>query len=146
MLGHIDQTTAHVWARASEAGTCALVLEPDGAVARRFEATAEASSDFCLHWRIDGLTTDTAYRYRIEQHGEPAFDGQTFTFRTAPPADAARKTVIAFGSCVSATDFAELWQRVEDSGAEAMVLLGDTPYIDSTDLQVNRLKHRELLS
>ena len=33
-----------------------------------------------------------------------------------------------------------------DRGAQGLVLLGDTPYIDSTVLQVAREKHREFLS
>jgi alkaline phosphatase D len=41
--------------------------------------------------------------------------------------------------------FAELWEQVAKHGAEGMVLLGDTPYIDSTQIIHQRIKHRTFL-
>ncbi len=52
---------------------------------------------------------------------------------------------LAFGSCADNKPV-PLWTQIEEKGAQGLVLLGDTPYIDSTDLATARRKHREFLS
>ncbi|MCC6682571.1 MAG: alkaline phosphatase D family protein [Phycisphaeraceae bacterium] len=149
MLGHIDHEQAIVWVRPAEHGRYTLVVrqsDQQEAHARRIHENAEAAGDGCIHWRLNELTPDTEYQYRIERDGQAQLDGRTFTFRTAPHPDAPSRVTIAVGSCLSSTDFPEIWPRIESEGVQGMLLLGDTPYIDSTDTLHNRLKHRELLA
>lgn len=59
---------------------------------------------------------------------------------TAPPATA----TLAFGSCASDAKFPvqPIWELMRQARPDAVVLLGDTPYIDSTDLDVQRARYR----
>lgn len=53
-------------------------------------------------------------------------------------------THLVFGSCARedrAT--ARSWRAIRSVGPDALVLLGDTPYIDSTDLETQRRRYRE---
>lgn len=61
----------------------------------------------------------------------------------AEPAPA-RPTVLAVGSCASDLKFAvqPIWEVIAAARPDAVVLLGDTPYIDSTDLDVQRARYR----
>ena len=64
-----------------------------------------------------------------------------------PPASSPSKTqatVLAFGSCASAVKFPvqPIWKLIAAAQPHAVVLLGDTPYIDSTDLEAQRAGYR----
>jgi alkaline phosphatase D len=50
------------------------------------------------------------------------------------------------GSCASSSKFFDVWTQIAAKNIDALMLLGDTPYIDSTKLSVNRSRHREFLS
>ncbi len=63
---------------------------------------------------------------------------------TPPTVQTPRATTIAWGSCASDTKFPvqPIWSVLAAAKPDAVVLLGDTPYIDSTDLaqQIARRK------
>ena len=73
-----------------------------------------------------------------------SIDGKTdpdWWFRTRPASDVACR--IAFGSCADEGDgSASVWRRMEGDEVTALVLLGDTPYIDTTDLARQRARYR----
>jgi len=149
MLGHTDHQRAIVWVRPPQYGRCTLVAwraDEDESKARRLDSESREENDGCIHWQLDGLDADTTYHYRVERDGQTPFDGQTFTLRTAPPPGAPALVKLAFGSCMSSTDFPDIWPQIDRQQVQGMVLLGDTPYIDSTDTLQNRLKHRELIA
>lgn len=57
---------------------------------------------------------------------------------------AAEHTHLVFGSCADEDEgTARAWRRVGALAPDAIILLGDTPYIDSTDLEIQRRRHRE---
>jgi alkaline phosphatase D len=145
MLGAVDHRSARIWFRTGAGESVTLVVR-DGRGREIFEQqqTANSDNDFCVVWTIDELAADTPYRYAIKSGA----GGETFAeaeFRTAPPPDAPSKTVMAFGSCAS-NEFPAVWERMAQEGADVVFLIGDTPYIDSSDLAVNRRKHREFLA
>lgn len=150
MLGHVDHERAIVWSRADREGNFTLRYwkkEGDPSSARQVAGRANAGNDYCIHWKVDGLDPDTSYACAITGEGRDAVENKAFTFRTAPSPGTAAKVTIAFGSCVDQNGrFSELWKQVEACGAQGMVLLGDTPYIDSTVEIQQRIKHREFLS
>ncbi|MCC6682570.1 MAG: alkaline phosphatase D family protein [Phycisphaeraceae bacterium] len=149
MLGHIDHEQAFLWTRPDVAGLYTLLAWPSGQdrnAAQPLNAYAEPEYDRCIHWHLNDLQPDTEYQYRIERDGQVQLDGQTFIFRTAALPHHPVKVALALGSCTSSTDFPDLWQQIEHENVQGIVLLGDTPYIDSTDTTVNRIKHREFLS
>lgn len=154
LLGHVDCERAIVWFRAARAGEVVLRVFPreaDGAAGKRttrsFRATAKEEHDLCLTWSIDGLAAGQEYVAEVVPSAATGSDAlPRCVIRTSPADDAPAQVKLAFGSCASSTKFFDVWDRIATAGADAIVLLGDTPYIDKTDLATNRAKHREFLS
>jgi alkaline phosphatase D len=145
--GGVTQTSAIVWARAAHPGTARLSLySGDGfggdGETRVFTVEAGSSTDQCVKWTLDGLDPYRIYQYSITL--DAAGDDKRYRLITAPPLSSKRAN-IAFGSCSNDKTFPvqPIWTRIMESPAEAMVLLGDTPYIDSTELDVQRRRYRE---
>ena len=141
-LGHADDDSATVWVRTDRALWLTLEATPlDGSEAshRAFFHTGPAE-DYCVSMQLDGLAPGTRYAYSVRagervlvEHGE----FQT----TSPTEDSAR---LAFCSCVDEDEATRaVWPVIERSAPTALVLLGDTPYIDSTRLAVQRRRYAE---
>jgi len=61
-----------------------------------------------------------------------------------PKVDPSRPVTIAFGSCADEGEHtARTWAAILAADPDAMVTLGDTPYIDSTDLDHQRKRYAE---
>lgn len=146
ILGHIDSEQALIWFRPAAAGTYQLTLveRPSGKQSVH-RAVADPKNDLCLVWRVRGLKAATEYTYRILEGDTPLVEGEKYRFTTAPARDAKVRISLALGSCASSTKHPEIWQRMAAENVEGVVLLGDTPYIDTADREVNRKKHREFL-
>lgn len=149
-LGHIDHNQAIVWMRGTRKGNYSISYwsEKQGvARALKLQAQALEENDLCVHWHLKGLQPNTVYHYKISGEGTDVLNGTSLSFRTAPPPDEPGITTLAFGSCVDMNGrFAALWEQIWKHGADGMVLLGDTPYIDSTQLIHQRIKHRFFLA
>ncbi len=141
LLGHVDDTTAHVWMRPAVAGLHTLTVSAAGTEPRALEARTRDDADRTIVWRIDGLAPATRYEYAIHRGDEELATG---TFRTAPSAGTPSHTRLALGSCAS-SDAAPIWSTMALHDPDGLVLLGDTPYIDTTDLAAAREKQRAFL-
>lgn len=144
-VGHVDHESARIWVRPGQAGEVTLeVRDPQGTVVFNASRRAEPVADLCVTWHIPRLVADMDYRYTVHRGGaaEPAARG---SFRTAVDPAMPAKTVLAFGSCAS-EKCAAAWDRMASEGVEAVVLCGDTPYIDSSDVARNRERHRAFLA
>ena len=141
-LGHVDDNDAVVWARLPGGGrhtATAMALDGDHRVS--VSADSVESNDWCVHWRLDALRPATAYRIGFSD----AAGLESITLKTGnAPANPGRVT-LAFGSCAS---FAEssIWTRMAAECPDGMVLLGDTPYIDTTELRWQRWAYRRFAS
>jgi len=98
-----------------------------------------------LHWKVRGSTKELG----------------SFVF-PSPPSIAIGETTIwsgddlwgrsdgplVIGSCADDHKFPDqlVWSRVRESKPSAIVLIGDTPYIDTTDLEVQRRRYREFFA
>jgi alkaline phosphatase D len=141
LLGHVTGTEAVVWARVPEPGRYRLVWAAAGGGGEgSVGVEAVASADFCLHFRLEGLKPATRYTYRIEGGKPEALPG-SWGFTTAPPEDRPGRVVLGFGSCADFSD-SKVWTRIGEEGVEGMVLLGDTPYIDITEIGRVRQAYR----
>ncbi|TDE16005.1 alkaline phosphatase D family protein [Jiangella asiatica] len=148
LIGHVDASSARIWARpgvdpaAHPKWTCTLAY---GRQRRRTRAGIAVERDNTLLFDVTGLKPGTEYTVEIAPDGD-AGDVEPLrgSFTTAPPAGKPTVTTMGFGSCAPSVPDA-VWDRVRLVGCEAFVLLGDTPYIDSTDLAVARQKHRIFL-
>ena len=147
VLGHVDERTAHIWFRPAAAAELTLtVRDPAGKTVFEQPQTATADRDYCVMWVVTGLEPATGYAYSVSWHtaGTAASAGP-WPFRTAPPADLPGRACLGFGSCAS-EKFPAIWERMAVEGVEALLLCGDTPYIDTSDRTKNRQRHREFLA
>ena len=147
LVGHVSDHEAILWARVPEAGSYELALQPndDSTVVHRVTAVANEDDDWCLRWIATGLQSDTVYKYRIQRKTETLWQGDDFHFRTAPDPNSPARVTLVFGSCASSKP-STIWNRIKQEGADGVVLLGDTPYIDVTDLARVRDAYRRFSS
>ncbi len=134
-----------VWMRAAVSGEYTLEVTPQtGGKPLLLKQAATEQDDLCLHWQVEGLQPDSKYRYRIlNGTRELAADtGQVFT--TAPKTDSPGKVRFAISSCAKEDAGSRaVWDRMASENVDAVVLIGDTPYIDSTELEKQTKRHRE---
>ncbi|MFT4541613.1 MAG: hypothetical protein ACI841_002867 [Planctomycetota bacterium] len=143
MLGHISDNEAHIWMRPVEEGRHILSVRANGKT-HSFRAEAKSTNDRCVVWKLTGLEADTHHSYQIESEREVIASGPSCQFWTAPDTGQPSRVALAFGSCAG-SEPSPIWSTIELAGAEGLVLMGDTPYIDTTDLQTAREKHRRFL-
>ena len=142
-IGCLEETGLCVTARADGEVPLELrVLDGSGAAVWSESRVADADQDLCVHWQVTGLQSGTDYDYLVlDGEGAALASG---SFLTQSPPDSRVPTTIAFASCAREDDgSAEVWTRMRLRGVDALVLLGDTPYIDTTDLTRQRTRYRE---
>jgi len=143
-LGHVTSESALIWARFSKAGEYQLSAQAqvgDSSVTALARATPE--HDYCVVWQIDKLRSGVRYFYQINSGGKKLVGGKEFFFET-DPADYSRSVRMIFASCAKEdAGSSAVWRRMRTVNPHAVVLLGDTPYIDSTDLSVQRRRYGE---
>lgn len=144
-VGDLTPTSARVWAKCSMPGTYRLTARgiDEG---EEFGATAEAvaENDRCVVWRVSGLQAERRYSYEITFRGQSILGGEDTFFVTPPSQEAPTLTRLALGSCAREDPGSSaVWRRMSASDPDAVVLLGDTPYIDSTVLDVQRTRYSE---
>ncbi len=144
ILGHLTSQQVTIWARAKTPGTYLLrITDPSTSVTS--EADAKAANDHCLKWTVSNLKPGTRYRYMIQQGSRVLSRGDQYRFATASTGGPSTLR-LAFGSCADEDEgSAAVWRRIQTLDPQAVILLGDTPYIDSVDLKVLRKRHREFL-
>lgn len=145
ILGHSDDTSAMVWMRATSAGEFTLEVTPEaGGSLVSLKQAASESGDLCVHWQVNGLKPDTKYRYRILQGDKVIAADAAQAWTTAPKAGAPAKVRLAISSCAKEDEGSRaVWNRMASEEVDAVVLIGDTPYIDSTELEKQTQRHRE---
>lgn len=148
-LGHVGHDTARIWARAQAPGTCTLwLLDEARPSVRAIETIADPDHDLCMVFNLNGLAPETSYRFAICD-GPPADPADwPHAFRTAPDPATPARVALAFGSCCKDTPGEPLpiFETIAAHNPDALVLIGDTPYIDSTDLAVQRRRYREFFA
>jgi alkaline phosphatase D len=143
--GHVDGAAMHVWARAAAPGEHRLELLPRaGGAPVAAAATATADNDLTLHFRASGLARGVAYGVRIVRGDVVVHEDLAAGWTAGLPDDAGAATV-AFGSCANDRGVREqpIWGRILARNPDALVLLGDTPYIDSGEVDARRRRHQD---
>ena len=145
LLGHTETNSINIWARLSSKGQYILEVKKAGSKEwKKFKANAKKDNDFCITWRVENLIPSTHYQYRIKKGKVILNESNNLNFKTAPPINSKTQVHIAFGSGSNYNKgTAEVWTRISKSNIDAMVILGDTPYIDATELSTQREKYRE---
>ncbi|EDY82445.1 hypothetical protein VDG1235_2067 [Verrucomicrobiia bacterium DG1235] len=133
MLGHVDQTSAQVWARvAGEADLSILYSESP-----RFTNAIETPSvralpenDYCVQATIDDLEAGSFYYYQILVDGEPLDsprEKEGYPLLTAPPSDMDVQFTVAFGAGAKTEidGMQAIWLQVQNARPHAFFWLGD---------------------
>jgi glycerophosphoryl diester phosphodiesterase len=142
-VGHVTADSVLVWARCPQPGKYVLSARSDTGAKVQTEVQSSAEHDGCVVWRLQSLRPATRYQYAIEFAGKKLIQGDKYFFTTAPTQrlDTVR---LAFASCAKEDEgSAAVWRQMREADPHAVVLLGDTPYIDSTDLAIQRRRYGE---
>ncbi|MDA0833466.1 MAG: alkaline phosphatase D family protein [Planctomycetota bacterium] len=147
MVGHVTSTTTKVWARFSEPGEYSLNVREIDSRQPTVDVTESTNDerDLTVTWSVNGLLPGRQYRYEIRSGDSILSSSDAQTLTTPLEVESEKKVKLAFGSCAWDVSFPEqpVWTSIDRSGADAMILLGDTPYIDSTQLPVLRQRYRD---
>lgn len=150
MIGHVSPRSANVWARFSEPGTYRLrVTEPKSQrTVTVVEAETDTENDATLVWPVDELQPGARYQYQVLEGDIVIASSVSQQFATPPNIDDQKTVTLAFGSCAWDVSYPQqpVWSAIDRAGVDAMILLGDTPYIDSTELAVQRQRYRDFWS
>ena len=140
IIGDLSSNWVRVWVRSEVHGRVRIsLIREDGDTSRHCSLWTRWDSDNTGFVQI-GLKPDTRYAYSV--NGETNDD---WWFRTRPVLDETCR--IAFGSCADEGEgSSSVWRRIDADEATAIVLLGDTPYIDTTDLETQRARYRAFAS
>ncbi len=145
-IGHVEPTRAFIWGRAHQAGNYSLEVFEAAKKIRTVKKSAVDTSDYCLVWELDGLTPGQTYRYSVSGgEGEQAVVSGSLRTARRPTADGAVR--LFFGSCADEKQGVnQLWNQARREAIDVVVLLGDSPYIDSTELLVQRQRYAAFAS
>ena len=139
MLGDLTSDSVRIWLRTDTPEKVTIVLRDLASDPPSFHhypqaTTADSDSTFTLHARY--LKPNTKYTYTIN-----GVEHDDWWFKTRPVQD---ETVrIAFGSCADEKDgSSNVWNRMNADHIDAFVLLGDAPYIDTTDLTIQQQRYK----
>ena len=144
-VGHVDSKSAVIWCRCSEPGDykCLLTSENDRKAVVA-SATASPKNDLCVKFKFDNLASGQKYSYSIATGNGTLVEGADYFFKTSDNDDRQTSIKIGFGSCAKEDNgTANAWKKISELNLDAFVLLGDTPYIDTTNLGQQRKRYRE---
>ena len=145
MVGALESDGVRIWCRGSAEGQQIEVVLYDaaGKVVATGRQQTSSTRDFTCDLRLQAaLLPGQQYRYKVLLDGEDvatAADQQV----TGPPASDGQVGLV-FGSCAQSKRYGEgdIWRSILGKNPQAMVFLGDTPYIDTTDLTRQRGAYR----
>lgn len=142
-VGHVTPSSARIWARFGEPGEYRLIVQGPGGE-RAALAEAGPATDGAVVWEVTGLEPQARYQYEVSRGAVTVFATADAYFVTPAPEELAQEVRIAIGSCAREDDgSASVWRRMSSLDPDVVMLLGDTPYIDSTDLEVQRTRYGE---
>ncbi|MCA8978161.1 MAG: alkaline phosphatase family protein [Planctomycetes bacterium] len=147
VLGHCDTTSLHLWARAANPGRYTLHLQDVvTGTGTACSAEATAAADNTLHFTARNLKAATAYDYWITC-GEIIAHARGARPLVTAMTDDSRTATIAFGSCANDVTYPEqpIWGQILARAPQALVLLGDTPYIDDGSTAGRRRRYCDFL-
>lgn len=138
LIGHTNTTSAILWARLPKPGKYAMTVRTaDGrGAAQKVEVEVTEETDCTAKWVVRELSPVT--KYTVDLKG-----GRPCSFTTPPASGTPARVTLAFGSCADEdAGTRAVWSRMAAEKPDAVVLAGDTPYIDSTVLTKQRSRHR----
>lgn len=145
ILGHVDESSAYFWIKAPHPGKYKLQVHGEGAIhGISTEGEATEKNQGCVHFKLESLRPNTKYTYQVFGNDRPVFSREHFVFKTPPLPDQPSIIKLAISSCAQEDRGSrEVWKQMAARNPQGVVLLGDTPYIDSTKPEVQNKRHHE---
>lgn len=139
LLGDLTSDSVQIWIRADAPEKVKIVLQDlknEATPSHHYTVITTEENDFTARFHAKNLKPNTKYTYTIN-----GVEHDDWWFKTRPLQD---ETVrIAFGSCANEKEgSSKVWNRMNAVKIDALVLLGDTPYIDTTDLAIQRQRYQ----
>lgn len=140
IIGDLTAHSIRIWVKSDRPGRTSVLLHGGKEEERSCGLWTRGDRDNTGFVQVVNLEENTRYTYSID--GKRHDD---WWFRTRSTTDETCR--IAFGSCANEGEgSSSVWRRIEAEKATALVLLGDTPYIDTTDLARQRERYMEFAS
>ena len=116
------------------------VVDADGKTVSEATLPIRPEADRCVRWDVGGLEPNSSYA--AVAYGERVF------FDTPAEPDKPSKVTFVFGSCADDRPGIPnpVWPAIAKERPDTLVLLGDTPYIDTTELNTQRRRYMEFFS
>lgn len=151
MVGAVSLDEVRIWARASAAGSKieGIIIDAEGAEIARNSQIASEENDLTVQLVMTvKLRPNHKYRYRLLLDGRAVAEGADQVIVAPPQAGEKAKVSLVFGSCAQEKRFGDgaIFERIRELEPACFLLLGDTPYIDSVELAVQRRRYREFFS
>lgn len=151
LVGHTDENSVVLWARVQSIGEYTMEIAPGKNASSKekqsLTAIASEANDYCVKWHFKNLNPKTQYIYKLKKGNKSIARGKKYHFMTAPKAGTPAKVAIAFGSGSSrGNGDKDVWNRIAKSNVDGFLLLGDTPYIDTTNLKKQRSRYLDFNS
>ncbi len=150
-VGDVTPAGVRVWARMESAQQIPVlvVTGADGAPADSVAVAVDRPSvdPSLVHWRVSGLEPAHTYRYEVRDEAGGVVAGHRGGFIRTASVGRAEHGVLAVGSCADEDEGTQaILAEVGRWGPDAVLLLGDTPYIDSVDQAVQLGRHGEFMA
>jgi alkaline phosphatase D len=140
-VGAVEPRQVSVFARVTtgEQDVLLSIVDADGKSLGDFRVATLPEHDFCVHWTVPNLKPGSSYAV--------AMRGRRTFFRTPDEPDRPGRVSIAFGSCADDRPglVNPVWASIQKDAPDALALIGDTPYIDSTDASIQIRRYREFI-
>jgi len=133
MIGHVTDSSAHIWVRTANEAEVEVNLQPagEGASAKPIIAKGrtKAEDDYTAVLEVRGLEPNIDYACEVHVAGGKA---SVSAFRTFPKAGAKARFDIIFGGGAGFTPkYERMWNTLAARKPLAMLWLGDNVYIDA---------------
>ena len=139
-VGEVRSSEACVWIRGVREVKYELEIYKNGKRVWNESKQASKKSDLTIHWSVKGLEENTEYKYKLSG---PGTEDRLYSFKTASY-DNEVETRLLFGSCASMKD-ENLYKQFTKLKPNVISFMGDSPYIDSGNLEIHRHSYREFL-
>jgi alkaline phosphatase D len=153
MLGHVSDTEAWIWVKASKPASLKVRVSEHADFTDAREVSfgqVDEKTGRTASIRVDGLHADTHYHYEVILDDRIVSTTPAPSFVAASPTGKQGRLRVAFGSCVGRLPehSAAAWGHIASRGNfDLFLMLGDNHYGDTTELERQRLyytAHRQL--
>lgn len=127
ILGEIKEHGISIWLRTSIPSKIQVSLSSENKIFTSETSYTKIENDLSGLLKIDGLTDDTTYSYKVIINDSIEVSDDNYFFKTLPNKDEIKTTRIVFGSCLHRWGLgnSQLFSAIKKRKPSAMLLLGD---------------------